>query len=92
MLVAVTTPFDYSDAVRKMKTPILIVCADADIFPPSHAAEMFEMLGGGLGDPGTGVPRPPSRLAVIPGHTHYTIAGAPALLAATVEFLNATDD
>ena len=92
MLVAVTTSFDYSDAVRQMKTPILTVCADADIFPPSHAAEMFEMLGGGLGDPGAGVARSQSRLAVIPGHTHYTLTSAPALLTATVDFLNAADD
>jgi len=91
MLVAVTTPFDYSDGVRQMNTPILIVCADADIFPASHGAEMFEMVGGGIGEPGTGIPRPSSRLAVVPGHTHYTIANAPALVAATVDFLSATD-
>jgi pimeloyl-ACP methyl ester carboxylesterase len=92
MLVAVTTAFDYSDAIRQMKTPFLLVSADADIFPPSHAAEMFEMLGGGLGDPGTGISRPPSRLAVLPGQSHYTLMGAPALVAATVEFLDATGD
>jgi pimeloyl-ACP methyl ester carboxylesterase len=91
MLVAVTTPFDYSNDIQQMKTPILIVCADADIFPPSHAAEMFEMLGGGQGDPGTGIARPSSRLAVLPGQSHYTVIGAPTLLAATVDFLDATD-
>jgi pimeloyl-ACP methyl ester carboxylesterase len=92
MLVAVTTEFDYSTLIRQIETPILIVAADADIFPPSHAAEMFEMLGGGRGDPGTGVARPPSRLAVLPGQSHYTVIGAPALLAAAVHFLNETCD
>jgi hypothetical protein len=68
------------------------MCADADIFPPSHATDMYEMVGGGLGDPGTGIARPPSRLAVLPARTHYTMMSAPALLAATLEFLDANDN
>src|SRR5437762_3873452 len=38
--------FDWSADVKNIKTPLLIVCGDADLFPPSHAAEFFALLGG----------------------------------------------
>ena len=72
-----------------MQAPALIVCADADIFPPSHAAEFFELLGGGRSDPGMdSTRRPVSRLAILPGLTHYTVFNSPALLSAVESFLD----
>jgi pimeloyl-ACP methyl ester carboxylesterase len=86
---AMMKPFDYSADVRRMQTPTLIVCADADIFPPSHAAECFELPGGGRSDPGMNpTARPMSRLAVLPGLTHYTVVNAPALWSAVESFLD----
>jgi pimeloyl-ACP methyl ester carboxylesterase len=80
--------FDWSAEVARIKAPTLIACADADIFPPSHAAEFFALLGGGQRDPGFDVAaRPLARLAVLPGLTHYTIFNAPALQSAVIEFL-----
>jgi pimeloyl-ACP methyl ester carboxylesterase len=68
---AMMKPFDYSADVQHMQAPTLIVCADADIFPPSHAAEFFELLGGGRSDPRMDpAARTVSRLAVLPGLTH----------------------
>ena len=32
--------FDYSDQVRGLQVPTLIVCADADMAPPSHYVEV----------------------------------------------------
>lgn len=81
--------FDLSQQIAGIKATTLIVAGDADIFPPSHAVEMFGLLGGGKKDPGwDGAGRPASRLAILPGLTHYNIFMAPALAETVVPFLN----
>ncbi len=40
--------FDFSEEVRALKVPTLIVAADADMAPPSHYIEVFKLLDGGL--------------------------------------------
>jgi len=81
--------FDFSQQIAGIKATTLIVAGDADIFPPSHAVEMFGLLGGGKKDPGwDGSGRPDSRLAILPGLTHYNIFLAPALAETVVPFLN----
>jgi hypothetical protein len=70
-----------------MKKDFDFVAADADIFPPAHAVEMFGLLGGGQRDGGwDGSGRPKSRLAILPGLTHYTIFSDPALAATSFRF------
>src|SRR2546430_17444168 len=49
---AMKVDFDFSDEIRRMTTPTMVVAGDADIFPPSHAVEMFALLGGGKADGG----------------------------------------
>ncbi len=74
--------YDYSEQVRGITAPTLVVAGDADIFPPAHAVELFGLLGGGQRDggwDGSGVGK--SRLAILPGQTHYTLFSAPALAA-----------
>ena len=44
---AMKKDFDFSKQVAGIKASTLIVAGDADIFPPSHAVEMFGLLGGG---------------------------------------------
>ena len=44
--------FDFSEEVRGLKVPTLIVAADADMAPPSHYVEVFKLLDGGLRDGG----------------------------------------
>ncbi len=61
--------YDWSDSVAAIKTPILIVVGDADGVSPTHAAEMFGLLGGGKAD-GDLAGMPSSQLAVLPGTTH----------------------
>lgn len=39
--------FDFSGQIAGIDARTLIVAADADIFLPSHAVEMFGLLGGG---------------------------------------------
>ena len=81
-------PYDWTEEVPAMAAPTLLVYGDADSIPPSHAAEFFALLGGGLQDAGwDGAQRPASRLAVLPGRTHYDIFSAPELAPVVAQFL-----
>ena len=56
--------------------------------PPAVAAEFFVLLGGGQQDAGwDGSARPASRLAILPGATHYDMLEASSLPQIVVEFL-----
>ena len=89
---AMKVDFDFSKEIASLKIPTMVVAADADIFPPAHAVEMFELLGGGLRDGGwDGSARPKSRLAILPGLTHYTLFSDPALAATVIPFLDDGD-
>ena len=86
--------FDFSEEVRGLKVPTLIVAADADMAPPSHYVEVFKLLDGGLRDGGwmgEGRPKGGHALAIIPGATHYNAAESPVLVAAVRAFLDAPD-
>ena len=83
--------FDYSDEVRSLRVPTLIVCADADMAPPIHYVEIFKLLGGGLRDGGwmgEGRPEGGHALAILPGLTHYNLGTSPLFAAATLAFLD----
>ena len=81
--------FDYSKEISGIKAPTMIVAGDSEMFPPSHAAEFFGLLGGGKQDGGwDGSGRPNSRLAILPGMTHYAMGSAPALAATVIPFLD----
>jgi pimeloyl-ACP methyl ester carboxylesterase len=81
-------PYDWTEEVPGMTAPTLLVYGDADSIPPSHAAEFFALLGGGLQDAGwDGAQRPASRLAILPGRTHYDIFTAPELAPVVAQFL-----
>jgi pimeloyl-ACP methyl ester carboxylesterase len=84
--------FDFSDEVRALKVPTLFAAADADMFPPSHAVEVFEMLGGGQRDGGwMGESRPEGghALLIVPGVQHYNIWTSPVTTTAVLAFLDA---
>ncbi|HUN32616.1 MAG TPA: alpha/beta fold hydrolase [Trebonia sp.] len=73
-------PYDWSDAVAALPMPLLLIYGDADSIPPSAAAEFHALLGGGQRDAGwdgSGLGR--SRLAILPGATHYDILDVPSL-------------
>ncbi|HUE68917.1 MAG TPA: alpha/beta hydrolase [Candidatus Acidoferrum sp.] len=83
--------FDYSDEVRGLQMPTLIVAADADMAPPSHYVEVFKLLDGGLRDGGwmgEGRPKGGHALAILPGLTHYNIGDSPLLAAVAIAFLD----
>jgi len=82
--------FDFTEAVRGLKMPTLIVAADADMAPPSHYVEVFKLLDGGLRDGGwmgEGRPKGGHALAILPGLTHYNIVNSPLFAAVTLAFL-----
>ena len=84
--------FDFSDEVRHLQVPTLFAAADADMFPPSHAVEVFSLLDGGQRDGGwmaEGRPAGGHALAIIPGETHYSVFASPVLAAAAIAFLDA---
>lgn len=82
--------YDWSEEVRAIRAPAMLVFADGDAVRPDHVVEFFSLLGGGLRDAGLdGSHRPTARLAVLPGLTHYEIASSPAVAAAVAPFLEA---
>ena len=88
---AMSKDFDFTEEVRGLQMPTLIVAADADMAPPSHYAEVFTLLDGGLRDGGwmgEGRPKGGHALAILPGLTHYNIFSSPLFTAATLAFLD----
>jgi pimeloyl-ACP methyl ester carboxylesterase len=84
--------FDYSNEMRNIKVPTLIVAADADMAPPSHYVEAFKLLDGGLRDGGwmgEGRPKGGHALAILPRLTHYNMAESPLVAATILDFLDA---
>jgi pimeloyl-ACP methyl ester carboxylesterase len=82
--------YDWSAEVAALKMPTMIVSGDADGLPPAHAAQFFELLGGGKRDAGwDGANMPNARLAILPATTHYNIFASPMLAASVTPFLDA---
>ena len=84
--------FDFSEELRGIQVPTLLVCADADMAPPSHYVEAFKLLDGGLRDGGwmgEGRPKGGHALAVLPGLTHYNLAASPLFAAVALDFIDA---
>lgn len=68
-------PFDWSEGVKALTVPTLVIFADADMMYPAHIAEIYGLLGGGTRDAGVdGSLRPTqNQLAIVPGTTHYDL-------------------
>ena len=81
--------YDWSADVPKLKMPVMLVYADADMYRPEHVIKFYQLLGGGLQDAGwMRETMSQNRLAIIPNRTHYDIFFAPELAAAVLPFLN----
>jgi pimeloyl-ACP methyl ester carboxylesterase len=88
--VLLTKDYDWSKEVAAIKSPTMLVFADADAIRTTHMAEFYGLLGGGQRDAGLdGSQRPVAQLAILPGLTHYSIGAAPALVPAVTPFLDA---
>ena len=87
---AMARDFDFTEEVRSLQVPTLIVAADADMAPPSHYVEVFTLLGGGLRDGGwmgEGRPAGGHALAILPGLTHYNLGDSPLFATVILAFL-----
>jgi pimeloyl-ACP methyl ester carboxylesterase len=87
---AMAKDFDYTEEVRGLQVPTLVVAADADMAPPSHYVEVFGLLDGGQRDGGwmgEGRPKGGHALAILPGRTHYDLVDSPLFAAVTLDFL-----
>ena len=88
---AMAQDFDFSDDVRGLQVPTLVMAADADMAPPSHYVEVFGLLDGGQRDGGwmgEGRPAGGHALAILPGLTHYNLFASPLFAQATLAFLD----
>jgi len=88
---AISGRFDFTEQVRELQMPTLLVAADADMAPPSHWAELFTLLDGGQRDGGfmnEGRPKGGHALAILPGLTHYSIVDSPLLATVALAFLD----
>lgn len=83
--------FDFSEEIRNLQVPTLVVAADSDMAPPSHYVEIFNLLDGGLRDGGwmgEGRPKGGHALAILPGLTHYNLGVSPLFAAVALAFLD----
>jgi pimeloyl-ACP methyl ester carboxylesterase len=88
---AMAKDFDFTEEVRGIQVPTMIVAADADMAPPSHYVEVFGLLDGGQRDGGwTGEGRPKGghALAILPGLTHYDLFMSPLFAATALNFVD----
>lgn len=70
--------YDWSADIARLPMPVLLVFTDNDSIPQKHIAEFFALLGGGVKEPGwqnTQLSR--SRLAIVPGYSHYNFITSP---------------
>ena len=83
------TAYDWSEDVKRLKGPVMLVYGDADMIRPEHIVRFYQLLGGGLKDAGWQREHmSKNRLAILPNLTHYEMSLVPALVQATLPFLN----
>jgi pimeloyl-ACP methyl ester carboxylesterase len=84
----ISEDYDWSAAIAKLPMPVLLVFADNDSIPQQQIAEFFALLGGGVKEPGWVNPQlSASRLAVVPGYSHYNFISSPEVPQIVARFL-----
>jgi pimeloyl-ACP methyl ester carboxylesterase len=82
-------PYDWSDDVKKLTMPVMLVFGDSDMFRLEHIMSFYKLLGGGQRDAGwMREHMSPNRLAILPDLTHYETFFAPAMATTVLPFLN----
>lgn len=80
--------YDWSAEIARLQMPVLLLFADNDSISQKHIAEFFALLGGGVKEPGwVNTQLSKSRLAVVPGYSHYnliTSAEVPQIIGAVL--------
>jgi pimeloyl-ACP methyl ester carboxylesterase len=82
-------PYDWSEDVKKLGMPVMLVYGDSDMYRPEHIVRFYQLLGGGLKDAGWGREHMSrSRLAILPNLTHYEAFFAPRMASTVLPFLD----
>ena len=82
-------PYDWSEDVKKLEMPVMLVYGDSDMIRPEHIVEFYQLLGGGLKDAGwMREHMSQNRLAILPDLTHYEMFMAPQLAHTVLPFLD----
>jgi pimeloyl-ACP methyl ester carboxylesterase len=82
-------PYDFSEDVKTLRMPVMLVYGDGDMFRPEHIVEFYHLLGGGLRDAGwQRETMSQNRLAIIPDQTHYDVFASAGLVPTVLPFLN----
>ena len=82
-------PYDWSEDVKKLSMPVMLVYGDADMVRPEHIVQFYQLLGGGLKDAGWGRENMSrNRLAILPDLTHYEVFLSPDLARTILPFLD----
>jgi pimeloyl-ACP methyl ester carboxylesterase len=80
--------YDWSAEIAKLPMAVLLVFADNDSISQKHIAEFFALLGGGVKEPGWLNTRlSKSRLAIVPGYSHYNFISSGEVPQIIVKFL-----
>jgi pimeloyl-ACP methyl ester carboxylesterase len=82
-------PYDWSEDVKKLQMPVMLIYGDSDMIRPEHIVRFYQLLGGGLKDAGwMREHMSKNRLAILPDLTHYEVFMSPALATTALPFLN----
>ena len=82
-------PYDWSEDVKKLAMPVMLIYGDSDMFRPEHEVKFYQLLGGGLKDAGWQRENmSKNRLAILPNLTHYEMSVSPALAPTALPFLS----
>ncbi len=86
---ALRQSYDWSESVKQLKMPVMLVYGDADMVRPEHYVSFYHLLGGGLRDAGWMREHiSQNRLAILPDVTHYEMGTSPRLAETVLPFLN----
>lgn len=68
--------YDWSEDIKKLEMPVMLVYGDSDMFRPEHIVELYQLLGGGFKDAGWQRENiSQNRLAILPNLTHNEYYG-----------------
>jgi len=80
--------YDWSEDVKTLKMPLMLVYGDSDMITPEHIVKVYQLLGEGLKDAGWNREHmSQNRLAILPNVTHYEMGVTPALVWTVLPFL-----
>ncbi|MGQ0539804.1 MAG: alpha/beta fold hydrolase [Gemmatimonadaceae bacterium] len=81
--------FDWSEDVKKLQMPVMLIFGDSDMFRLEHVVQFYKLLGGGQKDAGwMREHMSKNRLAILPNLTHYEMFMSPSLVTTALPFLN----